>query len=171
MLFRSRENRPFVSVAKNGALLPAVKQVIAVIAKHNLVLATGHSAPAEGLALLREGQKQGVRHMVVTHAMNEPILMTVPQMQEAVRLGAFVEFVGQNIGDADGKARMDRFADAIRAVGPEHCILSSDLGQKDNPLPAPGYGAFLAAMKAHGFSDQQIDMMSRKNPARLLDLH
>ena len=167
----SRENRPFVSVAKNGELLPAVKQVIAVIAKHNLVLATGHSAPAEGLALLREGQKQGVKHMVVTHAMNEPILMTVPQMQEAVRLGAFVEFVGQNIGDADGKARMDRFADAIRKIGPEHCILSSDLGQKDNPLPAPGYGAFLAAMKAHGFSDQQIDVMSRKNPATLLDLH
>ena len=31
-------------------------------------------------------------------------------------------------------------ADAIRKIGPEFCILSSDLGQKDNPLPAPGFG-------------------------------
>ena len=78
----SKENRPFVSVAKNGALLPAVTQVIASIARHNLILATGHSAPAEGLMLLREGRKQGVTHMVVTHAMNEPVLMTVAQMQD-----------------------------------------------------------------------------------------
>src|SRR5215813_2495284 len=41
----SNENRPFVSVARNGQLLPEVKQVISVIAKHNLVLATGHVSP------------------------------------------------------------------------------------------------------------------------------
>jgi hypothetical protein len=166
----SKENRPFVSVSKNGALLPAVKEVIAAIAKHNLVLATGHSSAEEGLMLLREGKRQGVQHMVVTHAMNPPILMTVPQMQEATRLGAFVEFVGGNIGDQDGTARMDRFADAIRKIGPEFCVLSSDLGQKDNPLPAPGYGAFLAAMRARGFTQQDLDRMSKRNPAQLLGL-
>src|SRR3954467_9736657 len=37
----SRENRPFVSVARSGELLPETKAVIAVIAKHGLVLATG----------------------------------------------------------------------------------------------------------------------------------
>jgi hypothetical protein len=166
----SKENRPFVSVSKNGALLPAVKDVIAAIAKHNLVLATGHSSAEEGLMLLREGKRQGVQHMVVTHAMNPPILMTVPQMQEATKLGAFVEFVGGNIGDQDGTARMDRFADAIRKIGPEFCVLSSDLGQKDNPLPAPGYGAFLAAMRARGFTQQDLDRMSKRNPAQLLGL-
>src|SRR5712691_5620565 len=53
----SRENRPFVSVSRNGELLPEVKQVITVIAKHGLVLATGHVAPAEGLLLLAEGRR------------------------------------------------------------------------------------------------------------------
>ena len=110
----SKENRPFVSVSKGGALLPAVKDVIAAIAKHSLVLATGHSSAEEGLMLLREGRRQGVRQMVVTHAMNEPIVMSVPQMQEAAKLGAFVEFVGGNVGDQGGPARMDRFADAIK---------------------------------------------------------
>lgn len=166
----SKENRPFVRVSKSGELLPTVKEVIASIAKHNLVLATGHSSAEEGLMLVREGRRQGVQRIVVTHAMNDPIRMTVPQMQEAARLGAFVEFVGGNIGDQDGPARMDRFADAIKRIGPEFCILASDLGQMGNPLPAPGFGAFLASMKAKGLTDEQIDRMSRRNPAQVLGL-
>ena len=120
--------------------------------------------------LLREGRQQGVRRMVVTHAMNDPVRMTVAQMQEAAKLGAFVEFVGGNIGDADGPARMDRFADAIKKIGPEFCILSSDLGQQGNPLPAQGYGAFLGAMRARGISEQDVDRMARRNPATVLGL-
>ena len=83
----SKEKRPFVSVSRNGALLPETQAVIGVIAKHDLVLATGHVSATEGLMLLREGQRQGVRHMVVTHAMNPPILMNLAQMQEAAKLG------------------------------------------------------------------------------------
>jgi predicted metal-dependent phosphotriesterase family hydrolase len=124
----------------------------------------------EGLMLVREAKQQGIQHIVVTHAMNDPIRMTVPQMQEAAKMGALIEFVGGNIGDADGKARMDRFADAIKKIGPQFCILSSDLGQKGNPLPAEGFAAFIGAMKAHGLTDQQIDQMARRNPAQLLGL-
>ena len=108
--------------------------------------------------------------MVITHAMNDPIRMTIAQMQEAAKLGAFVEFVGGNIGDADGKARMDRFADAIKKIGPEFCILSSDLGQKGNPVPTEGFAAFLGAMKVRGLADRDIDRMARRNPAQLLGL-
>ena len=166
----SKENRPFVSVARNGQLLPEVKQVISLIAKNGLVLATGHVSPEEGLMLLREGRAQGAQRMVVTHALMAPVLMDVPQMQEAARLGAFIEFVGGSLTGGDASARMDRFADTIRKVGPEFCILSSDLGQRGNALPPDGFGAFLVAMRARGFSDQEIARMSKQNPARLLGL-
>jgi Family of unknown function (DUF6282) len=166
----SKENRPFVSVVRNGQLLPEVKQVISVIAKNGLVLATGHVSPEEGLMLLREGRAQGAQRMVVTHALMAPVLMDVPQMQEAARLGAFIEFVGGSLTGADASVRMDRFADTIRKVGPEFCILSSDLGQRGNALPPDGFGAFLVAMRARGFSDQEIARMSKQNPARLLGL-
>lgn len=166
----AKEARPFVSVSRNGALLPEVTQVISLIAKHNLILATGHSTAQEGLLLVREGQRQGVQRMVVTHAMNAPILMTVPQMQEAAKLGAFIEFVGGSLAAADAAERIDRFADAIRKVGPEFCILSSDLGQMGNALPADGFGAFLVAMRGKGFSERDVDRMSKQNPARLLGL-
>ena len=166
----SKENRPSVSVARNGQLLPEVKQVLSVIAKHNLVLATGHVSPDEALLLLREGRQQGVRHMIVTHAMNEPVLMNIPQMQEAARLGAFLEFVGGSLAGPEAAARMDRFADAIRKIGPDFCVLSSDLGQKGNALPPDGFGQFLAALQSKGFTQEEIERMSKRNPAQLLNL-
>ena len=167
----SNENRPFVSVARNGQLLPEVKQVIALIAKNGLVLATGHSSPEEGLMLLREGRAQGVERMVVTHALMAPVLMNLQQMQEAASLGAFIEFVGGSVAGADANARMATFAEAIRKIGPEFCILSSDLGQRGNPLPPDGFGAFLAALRTRGFTDAEIARMSKQNPARLLGLN
>ncbi len=166
----SKENRPFVRVAGGGELLPETKAVIAAIAKHGLVLATGHVSAGEGLMLLKEGKRQGVRQMVVTHAANPPILMTNDQMREAAGLGAFVEFVGGSMADGDARARVERFAASIRAVGPQVCILSSDLGQKGNPLPAAGFAQFLDALRAQGFSAGEIAQMSRDNPARLLGL-
>jgi uncharacterized protein DUF6282 len=166
----SKENRPFVSVSRNGELLPETKAVIAAIAKHNLVMATGHVSPSEALLLLREGRRQGTAHMVVTHAMNPPVSMNIAQMQEAARQGAFIEFVGGSLADSDANARLDRFADAIRKVGPQFCILSSDLGQKNNALPVDGYAAFLQAIRARGFSEHDVNVMSKDNPATLLGL-
>jgi hypothetical protein len=166
----SKESRPFVSVSRNGQLLPETKAVIGVIAKHQLTLATGHVSADEALLLLREARAQGVQRMVVTHAINPPILMTPAQMIEAARLGAYIEFAGSTMRNATAAERVDRWAAVIRQVGVDHCILSSDLGQDGNPLPPDGYGEFLAAMRATGFSVQDLSTMSKSNPARLLGL-
>jgi hypothetical protein len=166
----SKETRPFVSVSRAGALLPEVVQVIRLIAMHNLVLATGHSSAAEGILLLQEARRAGVTRMVVTHAMNDPIAMDVATMRRATELGAYIEFVGGSMREAGAEARVDRFAEAARALGPDRVILSSDLGQAGNPLPPDGFGAFLAAMRARGFSVADVARMARDNPARLLGL-
>jgi len=167
----SKENRPFVRVSKDGQLVQEVKDVISVIAKHpQLVLATGHVTPEEGLMLVREGKRQGVKHMVVTHAMQAPVLMNVAEMQAAAKEGAFVEFVGGSIAGRGGQARVDSYADAINKVGAESCILASDLGQKNNPLPPDGLADFIAALRMRGMTSAQIDLIAKRNPARLLDL-
>jgi Family of unknown function (DUF6282) len=166
----SKEKRPFVSVARNGTLLPATRDVIAVISRHRLVLATGHVSAPEALMLLREGRQQGVTHMVVTHAMNAPIQMDVSQMREAAALGAFIEFAGASTASADAGPRLERYAQAIRALGPQFTILSSDLGQKGNPLPPDGLAAFVAVLRRKGFTEQELDRMTKQNPAMLLGL-
>jgi hypothetical protein len=96
--------------------------------------------------------------------------MTVPQMQEAATLGAYIEFVGSTLRSADAQQRMDRFADAIRRIGPEFVILSSDLGQQGNELPVDGFAAFIAAMRGRGFTEPELAAMTKRNPAALLRL-
>src|SRR5437867_2121284 len=89
----SRESRPFVAVSKNAAPLPEVREVLKLIAAHDLVLATGHSSPEEVLMLIREAKQAGVNRIVVTHAMLPPVGMKAAEMIEATRLGALIEFV------------------------------------------------------------------------------
>jgi predicted metal-dependent phosphotriesterase family hydrolase len=65
---------------------------------------------------------------------------------------------------------MEMFAEAIKAVGADHSTLITDLGQYMNPTPADGFKEFILAMKNKGITDEQINWMARKNPARLLGL-
>ena len=172
-------NQPFVSVSRHGELLPEVKEVIAVIAKNGLVLATGHVSAEEALMAVREGHRQGVQHIVVTHAMEGPVWMNIAQMQEAVSLGAFIEF-DYNLGTMvrlqkpggehkDRNAFLAEYKEAIHALGPEHCILSEEL-TFDSPDLNGHLDGVADFVKALGLDDRGIDLMLKENPARLLGL-
>lgn len=163
-------SKGFVRVSQNGALLPETKAVIAAIAKHKLVLASGHVSAQEALLMFEEARRLGVRAMVATHGMSAPTSLSVEQAQQAARLGAFIEFVSGTLATSTAQARIDRIADDIRKVGVEHAILSSDLGQRGNPLPPDGFATFMEALRKKGFTDQELDRMAKGNPARLLGL-
>jgi hypothetical protein len=140
-----------------------VVQVIGIVAKNKLTLATGHSSPAEALMIIREAKRQGVEHIVVTHATNRFVGMSVPEMKEAAQLGAMLEFVWVR----PGTAAVADSAKAIREVGPAFCILSSDLGQASNPPHPTGLQAFFDDLKKQGITDSEIALMSRTNPAKI----
>jgi hypothetical protein len=125
----SKQDRPSVRIARDGQLLPETKAVIAVIAKRNLVIATGHSSAEEDLLLVREAKAEGVQHMVVTHAMLQPTHMSEAQMLEAAKMGAYIEFVYNGLIGTGKQYDFGDYAKAIRYVGVNHCILSSDMGQ------------------------------------------
>ena len=166
----SKSNAAYVRVSHDGVLLPETKAVIAAIRKHNFVLASGHVSAQEALLMFEEGQRLGVRGMVATHGMSTPTSLTVEQAQRAASLGAFIEFTSGTLATANAQAKIDRLADDIRKVGVEHAILSSDLGQAGNPLPAEGFATFIEALRKKGFTDQELDRMAKQNPSRLLGL-
>jgi hypothetical protein len=161
----SKESRPFVSVSRNGDLLPDTKAVIALAAKHHLMLETGHSSATEGLMIIREAKRQGVEHIVVTHGMIAPVSMSIAQMREAAGLGAYIEFVYNGLIGKGKEFEMRDYARAIREVGAKSCILSSDMGQVGNPLHPDGLEAFFAGLRKEGISQQDIALMSVTNPA------
>lgn len=165
-----KQDRPYVAVSRNGELLPETKAVIAMIKKYDLVMATGHNSPADDLLLIREAKRQGLTHIVVTHPMMTPIHMSIPEMQEAASLGAYLEFVYNGLTGAAKEFSFADYAKAIRAIGVEHCILSSDMGQPANPVHPDGLQLLFDGLRREGFSQSDIDQMSKVNPAKLLGL-
>jgi hypothetical protein len=166
---------PFTSVSRDGELLPEVREVLEVIARNKLVLATGHSSPEEDLMLVKEGRRLGVEHMVVTHPMSNSVLMNVAQMQEAAKTGAFIELVYVPTLTKASINRKAQFsvadvANTIRKVGSESVILSTDMGQVGFPAPPEGMAAYIAELRAQGITQPELDRMTKENPARVLGL-
>jgi hypothetical protein len=166
----TKESRPFVSVARNGQLLPEVLAVFDVIAKRNLVLATGHSTPAEVLMMIREAKKRGVQSIVVTHAMIQYVAMSPQQIQEAARLGAMIEFVSNGILGVNKEFEARDYAKSMQLAGWDSVILSSDFGQKANPLHPDGLEQVFRLLREQGITEEQINRAVKQNPARLLNL-
>jgi len=169
-------DRPSVKVSQgcdaqgciDAELLPEVNMMVGLIAEHDLILATGHLSSEESLLVLREANKQGVEHMIVTHPMISFIKMNEAQMQEAASLGAFLEFDFRNVLTEPGELEM------IRKLGPEHVIIDefwteSESGRREYADP-DGLALWVKAMNDQGFSNRELDMMVKENPAKLLGL-
>jgi len=161
-----KENRPFVSVLKDGRMVPELSAIFQLIALNSLVLATGHSSPQESLTLIPEARKAGVQGILVTHATE--VGATKSQVKQMADLGAIIECVW--MPQLKNSAKLSEYADLIKAIGAEHFLLSSDLGQYLNPLHTDGIKAFILGLQEQGISEADIDLMTRKNPGRLLGL-
>lgn len=165
-----RREGPCVSISRSGVLLPEVIRVIESVANYKLILETGHSTYQEVMMLIREARRQGVRRIVVTHAMIAPIHMQGAELQEAAAMGAWIEFVYNGLIGPYKEFEAADYASAIRLVGAEHCVLASDLGQPVNPLHPDGLVEFFDSLAKEGITADEIDTMSKKNPAHILDL-
>jgi len=161
-------NPDYVSVARDGELLPEVHQVLDLMAEHDLALATGHSSPEESLLLIRAAGARGIERIIVTHPLSPSVSMTVAAQLEATRLGALLEYpISLALG---GDERLARFVAQIREVGPENVVISTDLGQPGNPVHPDGLGVVLPRLMEAGITQAEIDIMTKRNPARFLGL-
>ncbi|MGH9671613.1 MAG: DUF6282 family protein, partial [Bryobacteraceae bacterium] len=155
----AKESRPFAAVSIRGALLPETLAILDLIAKHKLVLATGHSSPGEVEMIVREAKKRGIAGMVVTHALLRSVGMSVEQAKKAAEAGAYIEFVSNALLGHTKEAEPRDYARAMLAIGPEHCILSSDLGQARNPSHPDGLQSVFALLRREGLTEEQIARM------------
>ena len=162
-------NPNFVPISRDGALLPEVTQVLALMAERNLALATGHSSPEESILLVEAAIEAGVDRIIVTHPMLPPVGMSIELQVKAASMGAFLEYPF-NALMPDGGVDYDALVETLRAVGPERAILSSDLGQPMNPVHTDGLINYFERLRQSGFTQSEIDRMAKLNPARFLGL-
>jgi hypothetical protein len=174
-----------VAVTRSGALLPETQEVLKVMAKHNLGLSTGHLSPEECVLLIRAAKAAGVNRIYVQHPNHSGMAMSMTQMKELVRLGAMIEIVlsgegltGGPLGGGPAVVNREnpvldfgaqKLAD-IRELGPANVVLTSDLGQPGRVNHAESFRIALVVLAKAGFSQAEIDLMTKRNPARFLGL-
>jgi hypothetical protein len=162
------EPRPVAVVDEAGRLLPEAREVLAVIARHDMVLCTGHLSRDEIFTLVDGAVEAGVRQIVVTHP-EFPSQRVSPADQVALAdKGALLErcFTTTHTG----KAPWEAFYAATRAVGPERTIWSTDLGQVFNPPVEDGLALMADRFLEAGFSEEEVRTMAVTNTRRLAGL-
>ena len=167
-------------VAPNGQVTPQMEEVLKIIARENLVLATGHVHADEVIAVTKRARELGVKNIIVTHGLTNIPGLTTEQAKQVAQMGGYIEicylqFLTGPTAQYQWMTHWDRVdakavAQAVKDIGADHLILSTDLGQQGMMTPPDGIENQVAAVRAAGVAQSDIDKMMKRNPARLLGL-
>jgi len=149
-----------------GNISEDAQQCLELIAKHDMILATGHLGRHEIFPLVRAAKGCGVQRIIVTHAEFPSQNLTAAEQIELADAGAIIEHCFTTYHT--NKCTWETVFANIRAVGVERTMLATDLGQKTNPPVAAGFAEFAQRLLDAGFTGQEINHMAATIPARLI---
>jgi hypothetical protein len=162
---------PAITVVNDyGEILDVVKEILDSIAEFDAILSSGHLHVWEIWKLFTEAKKRGVKRLLVNHPMYG-LHFTYEDIKEMAEFGALIEQSACLYVDS----RFNVFSpqelkEHILAAGVAHSSIGSDLGQVDNPTPVEGMRQAIKLCLALGFSEDDVRVMVRDNPARLVGL-
>ncbi|RNL85709.1 DUF6282 family protein [Halostreptopolyspora alba] len=146
---------------ENGRVREITRQVLRVIAKHDMTLATGHLSTAEIEIVARAALDEGVRRVVVTHPEFTSQRVEAERQRELAATGVLLERCFTT--PYTGKVAWRTWVDNIDSAGPENSVLSSDLGQPFNPPVEDGLALLADWLLAEGFTQAQVRTMAVDN--------
>jgi len=169
-----------IVVAPGGVVTPQVDEVLKIIARENLVLATGHIHADEVVAVVKRAKELGVKNILVTHALTTVPGLTLDQAKQVAQMGAYIEYCYlQSMTGPDAqhawmkhwrKVSLKELAQVVAEIGAASLVLSSDLGQHANMTHPDAMEDMITGLRKEGVSQADIDLMVKTNPARLLGL-
>jgi hypothetical protein len=166
-------SRPFAPgegiriVDQAGQPIPGLARALAIIARYDLVLASGHLSHDETILLCRLAREAGVKRIVLTHPLFQSTELEPATVARLWRdYGAYSELCFVNL--AMDNLSIAQYVEVIEAVGPEGCILSSDVGQPFSPPVGEALREYYAALQQGGVREDDVARMSVLNPRRLL---
>jgi hypothetical protein len=158
---------------ETGRLVPAVAEILRLVRRYDAVVATGHVDLPELFALVDGARAAGTR-VVMTHALETHVGAdhTLAHVQDLADRGAMIEFTYLTCmpGGFAATHAPRTFAEAMMAIGPQRVVMSTDFGQARSPHPAEGMRMFIEEMLQQGVPVPALDLMARRNAARLLGL-
>lgn len=150
-----------------GQALPDVRKVLSVIAKHDIALATGHMGRDEIFAVVAAANEAGVKRIIITHPEFPSQNLSAADQVALADQGAFIEHC--LVTAYTGKTTWDTMFANIRAVGAARTIVSTDLGQPENPPVEDGMALMADFLLQAGFSEDDVHTMTVTNTARLAE--
>ena len=154
-------------VDENGKVLPAVYDVLDMIAKYNMILATGHISVEEVFAVVKAAHERKVERIIITHADSPLAFFEIDQQKELVsKYGVYIEHCTNGV--TTGKVSYEVLKEQIRQVGCDHVINTTDLGQAGRKFPDEGMLDLVTWMLENGFSETEIRKTIVDNPIKLL---
>jgi hypothetical protein len=157
----------------NGKLISEVKEILQIVKEHNIVLASGHISPRETFALAEEAQRVGFTKMVATHALQSQLSetgLTFEEINQLARSGVIIEHSFWAWMPSTFRADPVQITQSVKATAANCCIMTSDFGQYFHPPAPEGLRLFIATMLRNGLGEQEVEMMVKTNPAKLLSL-
>jgi hypothetical protein len=139
-----------------GALLPAWRDVLDVVAAHDLVLASGHLTCAQSLVLFRAAKAAGVTRMLLNHPRMPFLQWDDAAAPEFARLGVVLE-----LGILPDILTTDRPPSTTLGEVYPHDMLAfgGDLGHAHYPTMAQALPGWLADLeRSVGESDTELIM-------------
>jgi Family of unknown function (DUF6282) len=170
----TQKMRPAVGIPvvdSNRAVRDEVKEVLDVIAKNDMVLASGHLHVSETWLVFEEAQRRGVKRLVLTHP-EDIVDASMNDVSGLAKMGAFVEhslcmFVE---GSKFKTCSAEDLRRHIDTAGVDQTVLCSDLGQTGTISPLEGFRRGIKLCIHLGYDDEQIRKMVSSNAARMLGL-
>jgi hypothetical protein len=155
-----------------GKVRDDVKEVLDVIARNDMVLASGHIHVSETWLVFEEAQRRGVKRLIFTHP-EDIVGASLNDVKGIAAMGAFIEhslamFLGKR--DIPGRTPED-LQRQIEAGGVDSTILCSDLGQVGSDSPLKGFQRGVEMCMDFGYEDADIHKMVSTNAARALGLN
>ncbi len=157
----------------SGKLKSEAREILQIVKDFNIVLGSGHLSPREIFALTDESQHVGFSKMVITHPLQSQLMdeaLSMDELKQIASTGAIIEHCFWGWMPTVSKSDPKQIVEAVKAIGAEKCIMSSDFGQFYHPTAPEGMRLFIATMLRNGLDEKDIELMVKRNPAKLLDL-
>ncbi|QEN89685.1 hypothetical protein FZC33_26690 [Labrys sp. KNU-23] len=152
-------------------VLDDVKEVLDVIARSGMALASGHLHVSETWILFEEARRRGVERLIFTHP-EDIVGASLDDVKEIAAMGAYVEHsLCMFLAGSKFKTRSaEDLRQQIEAAGVDRTILCSDLGQVGVFSPLEGFRRGVRLCLELGYSDEAIRRMVSTNTAHVLGL-
>jgi hypothetical protein len=157
---------PMSVLDSRGKISEATRLCVELIAKYDMILATGHLGKEEIVSLVRAAREMKVRKIVVTHAEFPSQNLSADEQFELAEMGAIIEHCFTTVHT--GKARWEPVMGSIRKVGTARCLLSTDLGQTINPPVSEGFAMFVQRLLDDDLPGDDIRHMVVTTPTYLV---